>query len=164
MYWLDIIVKSVYGGIAAVGFGVLFNVPERTIFYTFIFGALGIFMKFTLLEVGIGMISATLISANVIGTLSLLASYDKCTPARVFSIPAVIPMVPGIYIYRMMLGLMQLHGEPRADFNSIVTDMLINGVNAGFIIMALSVGVGIPNLIFRKDMFNELKTSRRPKR
>lgn len=160
----EIIIKSIYGGIAAIGFGVLFNIPQRTLFYTALIGASGVFCKLMLMTVGIGIIPATLCGASVIGILSLLASYDKNAPALVFSIPAVIPMVPGTYLYRMMVGIIELHSTPGVDFNDIAMQTITNGLNAVFIIMALSVGVSVPNLILRKDAFNELRSMRKPDR
>lgn len=165
MNWLDILVKSIYGGVAAVGFAVLFNVPKRTLFYIFVFGAFGICAKFILLKLTIDVIAATLVGAGIIGIFSVLASYNKSAPAPVFSIPAVIPMVPGTYIYRMMIGIMELHGRSGTAFNDVLMqETITNGLNAAFVIMALSVGVSIPNLILRKEVFNELRSSRKPGR
>ncbi len=140
------------------GFGVLFNVPKRTVTHIFIFGFLGVGVKFGCLAIGMGIIAATLAGASVIGILSLPGSYHRRVPALVLSIPSVIPMVPGMYIYRMMVGIIELHGTPAATFEETAIQTIGNGLNAAFVCMALSVGVSVPNLILRKDTFNELRT------
>ncbi len=155
---LQILIKCLYGSIAAFGFGVLFNVPARALIYVFLFGALGVGVKLCFMMLGGGIIMGTMAGSTVIGCVSLLASYDKHVPAPVMSIPAVIPMVPGKYIYSMMLGILELHGTSVADFSTTAISTITNGLNAAFIFMALSVGVSVPNLIMRKDTFNELRT------
>ncbi len=140
------------------GFGVLFNVPQRALAYIFVFGALGIGAKLCWITMGGGIIVGTLAGSTVIGIVSLLASYDKHVPAPILSIPSVIPMVPGKYIYSMMLGILELHGTGAADFSATAMQTISSGLNAVFILMALSVGVSIPNLILRRDTFNELRS------
>ena len=49
MDWLLLLEKAFWGGSAAVGFAVLFNVPLRTLLTVFFLGAIGCFLKFSLL-------------------------------------------------------------------------------------------------------------------
>jgi uncharacterized membrane protein YjjB (DUF3815 family) len=86
----------------------------------------------------------------------MLASKSKHSPPLVFSIPGVIPMVPGIFTYKLMLGMIRLTGETGSDFNAVFDDTLSNGLKAIFILMTLAVGVSMPNLIFRKESFHEM--------
>ncbi len=156
-----ILLGSLYGSIAALGFGVLFNVPKRTFLYIFLLGALGVGVKLSWLAMDGGIILGTLVGSSVIGVVSLFASYDRHVPAPVLSIPSVIPMVPGKFVYSMMLGILELHETSLENFSTTAIETINNGLNAGFIFMAISVGVSIPNLILRKDTFNELRSVRR---
>ena len=139
------------------GFGVMFNVPKRTLLQIFIFGVIGVGAKFTLLSMGSGIIFATFAGASVIGIASLPGSYSQHVPPLVLSIPAVIPMVPGMYLYRTMVGIVELHSMPAADFGTIAIQTIGNGLNAAFVCMALSVGVSVPNIVLRKDAFNDFR-------
>lgn len=154
--WLTLMEKSLFGGLAALGFGILFNVPVRTLLHISLLGLLGIFLKNYLLSFDISIILSSFIGATAIGILSLLAAKSKHSPPLVFSIPAVIPMVPGIFTYKTMLGIIKLTGETGMDFNKVLSSTINNGLKATFIMMTLAVGVSAPNLIFRRESFHEI--------
>jgi uncharacterized membrane protein YjjB (DUF3815 family) len=154
--WIVIVEKSIFGAGAALGFGILFNVPNRTLIYIALLGLTGVCLKNIAIGLNINIILACFIGASAVGLLSMLASKSKHSPPLVFSIPGVIPMVPGIFTYKLMLGMIRLTGETGSDFNAVFDDTLSNGLKAIFILMTLAVGVSMPNLIFRKESFHEM--------
>lgn len=159
MDWLLFIEKGFWGGCAAVGFAVLFNVPVRALFTVFLLGAIGCFLKFSLISFEVHVVLAAFVGASVIGLLSVPAAHLKHTPPLIFSIPAVIPLVPGIFAYRTMLGIMKLSAPIGENYNQILSETINNGTKAAFIVMALAVGVGIPNLITRKESAKQIRVS-----
>ena len=162
MEWFNLLEKGIWFGFAAVGFAILFNVPVRTLFPIWLLGAAGGLTKVFLLHFSMGVIFASFSGATLIGILSISAAHNKHAPPLVFSIPAVIPMVPGAFAYRMMLGLIKLAGNTVADNSSqIMADTLNNGLKAMFILMSLAVGVAIPLLITRKSSVKEIKLVKR---
>jgi uncharacterized membrane protein YjjB (DUF3815 family) len=150
MDWIQIIIKSLLGGCAAIGFGVLFNVPPRLLISIFILGMVGILLKISLSEMGLNIILSSFVGASTIGVISIQTSHTKHAPPLVFSIPAVIPMIPGIFTYRAMLGMIKLTGEVGPQYNQILAESINNGLKAAFILMTLAVGVGLPNFIPKK--------------
>ncbi len=151
--------KGFWAGFAALGFAVLFNVPQRTLLIIWLMGALGGFAKFLLMDMGCSIVVASLSSASIIGACSVYAAHIQKSPPLIFSIPSVIPMVPGAFAYRMMLGFMNLVGEQTDSTVYIQTlaETTNNGLKAIFILMALSAGVSIPMLITRKESFKRMK-------
>lgn len=158
MAWL-ILYKAIWGGIAALGFAALFNAPARSFFHIFLLGAIGVFFKILLLTVfEVNIVLASLAGAVVIGFLSIPSAHYKHTPPFIFYIPAVIPMIPGILAYRMMLGLIRLAGDPKTmDYNTIISETLNSGIKVLFILISLSVGVIIPMLLSRKETVKDMK-------
>jgi uncharacterized membrane protein YjjB (DUF3815 family) len=79
-------------------------------------------------------------------------AHSKDSPPLVFYIPSVIPMVPGFFVYKMMLGIISL---------TTVTDSVVylqnlistvnNGTKSIFILISLGIGVAVPMLITRKE-------------
>ncbi len=70
---------------------------------------------------------------------------------------AVIPMVPGVFSYKMMIGLIQLAGNTTTvEFSSILNETINNGLKALFILLTLALGVGLPLLLTRKDSTKDL--------
>jgi uncharacterized membrane protein YjjB (DUF3815 family) len=150
--------KAVWGGVAALGFAALFNVPARSLVHIFLFGATGVFLKLLLLANGINIVLASLIGAAAIGFLSIPAAHNKHTPPLIFYIPAVIPMVPGVLAYKMMLGLIKLTGDPKsANYVPILSETVNYGIKVLFILISLSVGVIVPMLLVRKDSVKDIK-------
>ena len=118
-------------------------------------------MKFLLLGFEVNIALSSLAGATLIGVLSVYAAHNKQAPPLVFSIPSVIPMVPGAFAYRMMLGLMELAGSTTNSDNYLKTlaETTHNGLKALFILIAISAGVAIPMLVTRKDTFKRIKSS-----
>ncbi|MEI6142228.1 MAG: threonine/serine exporter family protein [Mariniphaga sp.] len=157
--FLMILEKGVWFGFAALGFAVLFNVPQRTLIIIWMLGAAGGLTKLLLMQANIGIVVATLAGAAVIGVLSVSAAHNKHAPPLVFSIPSVIPMVPGAFAYRMMLGLIKLAGTAVTDpsYHQTLAETTSNGLKTMFILMSLAAGVSIPMLISRKDTIKKIR-------
>ena len=156
---LMILEKGIWFGFAALGFAVLFNVPQRTLIVIWMLGAAGGLTKLLLMQASIGIVFSTLAGAAVIGTLSVSAAHNKHAPPLVFSIPSVIPMVPGAFAYRMMLGLIKLAGTAVTDptYHQTLAETTSNGLKTMFILMSLAAGVAIPMLISRKDTIKKIR-------
>lgn len=140
----------------AIGFAVLFHVPHRSLPLVALLGAIGYCLRATWLAHGGGsIVPGTLLASCSIGIGSMMLSYFTRSPAVVYSMPAVIPMMPGTYAYKTMLGLMQI-----AD-NGATLDVLIktinNGLITGFVLVAIAIGVSIPNLLLRGRSVREIR-------
>lgn len=156
MDWISIIEKGFWGGCAAVGFAILFNVPVRALMIVFALGAIGIVNKFIFIENHLSIVLASFISATLIGILSVNASRSKQAPTLVFAIPAAIPLIPGILAYKTMLGIISLTDQITANYLQTVSETINNGTKTIFIILAIAVGVAMPQLILRKESTREM--------
>lgn len=155
---LELLLKGFWSGIAAIGFAILFNVPLRTLFPIGMMGAIGGLIKFGAMFMGVEIVFASFIGATVIGIISIQMAHMKKSPPLVFSIPGVIPMVPGAFAYRMMLGLIALIELEDTDaYLQALIDMVNNGAKMVFILMALAIGVSVPMLITRKESIKRSK-------
>ena len=144
--------QSIWFGFASLGFAILFNVPPRTLPVIFLLAALGGIAKLLVMHWSGSLVLASLGGATLIGILSIQAAHEKHSPHTVFSIPSVIPMVPGVFAYRMMIGLVKLVGQdPSENYANVLAETVKSGLNVAFISMALVIGVGIPFLITRKN-------------
>jgi uncharacterized membrane protein YjjB (DUF3815 family) len=150
--------KSVWAGFAALGFAILFNVPPRTLFAIWYLGALGGISKFLMLDLNLNIILSSLIGATVVGVLSVPLAHKINSPQLIFSIPAVITMVPGVLAYRMMLGLMKISVHTNdLNMDGVLIDTIQNGMKAIFILLSLAVGVAVPMLITRRESVKRIR-------
>ena len=157
MEWILILSKAFWSGWAALGFGILFNVPPRTLFALWIGGAIGVMIKFSLLQFSVSVVLASFIGASVVGILSIPIAHARHVPPMIFAIPAVIPLIPGVFAYRTMLGLIKLTGTIGADYNTILSETINNGAKTLFIIMSLAIGVAIPMHVMRKESAKNIR-------
>ena len=79
----------------------------------------------------------------------------------VFAIPAVIPLIPGVFAYRTMLGLMKLTGAIGPDYNIIISETVNNGAKTLFIIMSLAIGVAVPMHLMRQESVKNIRFGKR---
>jgi uncharacterized membrane protein YjjB (DUF3815 family) len=149
---LEILIKSFWAGIAAIGFAVLFNVPRRVLFSIWSLGAIGGMIKFSAMHFESGIVLASFLGATVIGIISIQMAHMRNSPPLVFSIPSVIPMIPGVFAYKMMLGLIALTEIEKTDvYLQTLIETVNNGAKMSFVLIALGIGVALPMLITRKE-------------
>ncbi len=145
---LNVIEPAIMAAVTAVAFAVLFSVPTRTLHVIAGLGALGIAQRLFFFDFGLSTIEGTFVSAAIIGIISIWLSWKYHAAAIVFSIPSVIPMVPGVYAYRTMMGLLAFTHEGGIN-QEILLDIISNGLMTAFLFLCLAIGVSIPNLLLR---------------
>ncbi len=158
MEWSVFFESWIWLGFASIGFAILFNVPIRTVWVIFLLGALGGTLKLVTMKMGGGIILGSFFGAMLVGFLSIYAAHFKHAPPFVFAIPSVIPMVPGAFAYRMMLGVIRLTGDvDHATFTQLLDDTVTNGLKAFFVLMSLALGVSAPMLLTRRESAKQMK-------
>jgi len=156
--WMEIVFKGFCCGVAAIGFAALFNTPVRALIAIFLCAFAAGLIKFLIFNpvVGGGIILASAVGAVVIGFASITFSHWRHVPPIVISIPSVIPFVPGSFVYRTILGLIDFIYHTEVE---VLTRTVHNGVMTLFIILALSLGVTLPMLLFRIESVKKVKFS-----
>ena len=111
---------AIGAAIAAIGFSVISNPPRRVIPCTAILAAIGHSIRFVLLQyAGLDLASASFIAAFSIGLLSHFSAYKLFCPATVLYIPALLPMIPGMYAYRTVFSLIKFLQSSNNDNEAI---------------------------------------------
>jgi uncharacterized membrane protein YjjB (DUF3815 family) len=155
--WVDIVFKAFWCGWAAVGFGILFNVPPKTLFAIWVGGAIAGLVKFTVLSLSAGtsVIHSSFFAAFAAGAFSILIAHPRREPPLIFAIPSVIPLVPGVFAYKTMIGFIRLSESVGDNYSLILSQTVHNGVITLFIIMSIAIGVAIPmNVLSRNETKN----------
>lgn len=152
MILAEILIKSFWAGIAAIGFAILFNVPRRTLFPIWCIGAMGGLIKFTAMNFEMGVVFASFLGAVAVGIAAIQLAHLRNSPPLVFSIPSVIPMVPGVFAYKFMLGMIALTSIENTDaYMQTLIETVNNGAKMMFVLISLGTGVAIPMLLTRKE-------------
>ncbi len=139
--------------ISAMGFSMIFNIPRRLLWVVAIGGIIAVCTRnFVNLgpsnnNIGLdcGPIIGSLVGSSLISIICVKAVHMFHTPHHCLSIPSVIPMVPGVLMYRMLFALIEMHGVVGE-----LTVAIHNGIRASLIILCIAIGVAIPNIFARQ--------------
>lgn len=159
---IEIALKACWVGVAATGFGILFNAPTRALAAIWIGGFIAGTVKFAilLLIAPDAFMFASFLAALVIGVLSIPAAHWRHVPPSVLSVPPVIPLMPGVFAYKTMMGLGTL-AAGNADHAATLAHTFHFGTLTLFIVLAIALGVSIPMHVLRANSVKNIRLWRR---
>ena len=136
----------------SIGFALLFNTPRRALWITGLLGGVGWGIKFVLLGTIMPeqIVITSFLGACAVGLLAVYFAHRVHTPPIVFTIPAVINMIPGKYGYEFMMKIIQIVTveTPQEETLDLLYQTFKLGLQTGFITMCLAFGVITPMLLF----------------
>lgn len=144
---------SIAAAISAMGFSMIFNIEKRLLWVVAIGGMIAVCTR-NFVNLGpsnnnigldMGLTMGSLIGSLLISIIWVKGTHVFHTPHHCLAIPSVIPMVPGVLMYRFLFALIQMHG-----IVGEVTEAVHNGVRASIVTMCIALGVAIPNIYARK--------------
>lgn len=140
-----------WSAIAAVGFAVLFNVPHRALLWCALIGAVGHALRtFLIQQFSMDIIPSTLFACVAVGFLAQWCARRMHLPALIYQVTGAIPMVPGVFAFQTMLGVLALAGIQSASIVEPLSHFVTNGVKTGLILGAIAFGTIAPTLIFHR--------------
>lgn len=140
------VIYALAAAAAAAGFSILFNVPQKLLVTTATGGILAVCLRnFLNLGLNLPLPSAATVGAAAVSLYTLAVSHRFRVPTHVISIPCVIPLIPGVPLYRLLFALINVRDLPLSTFLSAIQ----GGIEAVLILIGISLGVAIPNLIAR---------------
>ncbi|MCR2804306.1 threonine/serine exporter family protein [Paenibacillus soyae] len=104
---MDIFSQLVTSFVSSALFGFIFNSPTRMLPQCGFVGMAGWIAYYAGIELGQGVIPATLIAAFLVTVISQLFAKQYKTPIIVFSVAGIIPLVPGGIAYDAMRNVVE---------------------------------------------------------
>lgn len=151
MTLLAIFSDGLFAAVAAVGFGAISNPPKRAFPVIALLAAVGHALRFCLLDAGMDIATASLCASVVIGIGSLMSGGRIRCPMTVLFIPALLPMIPGMYAYKTvfsMIMFMQHLDDPAAA--EYLQSIVRNGFVTFSVIFMLAAGAAAPIFLFNQ--------------
>ena len=162
----DILLDGFFAAVAAVGFGAVSDPPMRAFPRIALLAAVGHALRFCLMNcAGMDIATASLCAATAIGFGSLwLGKAIRC-PMTALYIPALLPMVPGIYAYKTVFALIMLmqHTAESDAARQYMDAFLLNATVTVSVVFMLAVGSTVPILLVRRRAFS-LTRRRKPRK
>ncbi|MEG2820923.1 MAG: threonine/serine exporter family protein, partial [Muribaculaceae bacterium] len=139
-------IYAIAAAISAIGFSMIFNIQRKLLWVVALGGIIAVCTRnFVNFELGFGPIIGSFMGSFVVSLLAVKAVHWFHVPNHVLTIPSVIPMIPGVLMFRSLLAFINLHGVLGE-----VTNAFYNGINSALIILCISLGVAIPNIFARR--------------
>lgn len=99
-YW----VYALAAAISAVGFSMIFNIQRRLLWVVAMGGMIAVCTRnFVNFELGFGPVLGSFMGSIVVSLIAVKAVHWFHVPNHVLTIPSVIPMIPGVLMYRSLL-------------------------------------------------------------
>ncbi|RKD84147.1 MULTISPECIES: threonine/serine exporter family protein [Sinobaca] len=130
--------------IATVAFGVIFNIPLRLLWWGGAAGVAAWIVYSTLPELGMSPVFAAAAAAFVAAFAAHWLAIWKKVPVTMFTIPGIIPLVPGGRAYSTMLAFVE-ENHIRGLEQGVQTFMQAGAIAAGlvFALSLFSIGKGV---------------------
>ena len=146
-------VYAVAAAISAMGFATIYNIPYRLMPWIAVGGIICVCTRnFVFLDpstgnagLGLGIVVGSLCGSALISIIKIKAVHILHTPHQCITIPAVIPIVPGVLMYRALYGFMGMQGVVGE-----VTHAMSFAINGSLVLVCIALGVAIPNIFAKK--------------
>lgn len=144
---------AIAAAVSAMGFATIYNTPKRIMPVLAITGIIAVCTRnFVNLgpsngNIGLdqGIIIGSFVGSAVASIIATRSQHIHHIPHQIIAIPSVIPMIPGVMMYRSLFGFIQMDGvigELTFAFNW--------AIKASLVILFIALGVAIPNIFIRR--------------
>lgn len=133
--------------LAALGFSIMFNVPRRYILAACLGAILTVDTRNILMVAfHVSMPAASFFGAALLSVFYFALSRYFHAPVFVVTIPAIIPLIPGVLLYRFLFAII--------DIQHLNLDQLLiafqTGVEGLLILLGISVGAALPDALLHQ--------------
>jgi uncharacterized membrane protein YjjB (DUF3815 family) len=145
--------QAVFGAIAAVGFGVLFNFGFRALLWCAAAGALALGVRTLCQNHGWSLEAACFAAAVATSFAAILLQRRIGVIAQAVALAGCIPMVPGAFFGRALIGFFDLTMPAPIDPVSTAVGSIEAMVRVIFTLGAIGAGLTIPAHLLRSRDF-----------
>jgi uncharacterized membrane protein YjjB (DUF3815 family) len=150
MTLLYLLHQTICGGLAAVGFGVLFNIGFRPLPWCALTGALALAVRTCCLKhYGWNLEAASFAAALTVGVTVQILRTRADISQNALDVVGCIPMVPGSFAAKAILGLFAVTSIDSAHAAETLTTAVQYTLRVMFTIGAIGTGLAIPTLLLR---------------
>jgi uncharacterized membrane protein YjjP (DUF1212 family) len=153
--WQDVIAA----GVAVAAYSVFFSTPLNMLPWPVAVGMLSHALRWVAITVlGFGAAIGTLLACLVVGLILTPVARRRHMPFAAIGFASVVSMLPGVLLFRMASGLVQIAGGAQPSLE-LISATIADGMSALISILAMSLGLITPKLVI--DALSERATQRK---
>jgi uncharacterized membrane protein YjjP (DUF1212 family) len=135
-------------GVAVAAYGTFFAMPWRMLPIPIVIGMLAHASRWLVIVPGGGSAeTGALVACFLVGAIVTPVADRLRLPFAAFAFASVVSLIPGVYIFRMASGLLNLIAPGRGPSPDLLLGTMVDGATALLIIVAMAFGLIIPKLV-----------------